>query len=236
MPPVTMQAISIILPDVSTQPYILGTETETIDDLVEHTSVEFPVEFKQEKQVHITATEVVPGLRATGAIVGGPFTIGEGVVAAPSGAVGVVVAQGATWIDILYVSGTFAATDTIAGAVSGAIINGALVLTVAVPGNLWCWIELSPVPSANSNYWAFPLPTSTVYWAAIGGGGGAIIPTAPYVEVSGLAGLPGTLVHTILLPWEIHSPWARLVVQTPIAAGLPNAYWVIQAMFSAKTP
>jgi len=166
--PSTPQVPSLILPDVTQQPYILGTETETIDDLVEHTSIEFPVEYLQEKEVHITATEVA--------------------------------------------------------------------LAAVVPGNLWCWVELSPVPSANNNYWPFPLPTSTAYWAAIGGGGGAIVPTVPHIEVSGLAGLLGTLTHTIILPWEIHSPWARLVMQTPIAAGLPNAYWVLQCMMSAKTP
>ena len=167
MPLITLQIPSIILPTVWT----LGTETETIDDLVEHTSIEVPVEYLQEKQVHITATEVA--------------------------------------------------------------------LAAVAPGNLWCWIELSPYPSANTigadSFWPLPLPTSTAYWAAIGGGGGAIIPTVPYLEVSGLAGAAGTLAHTIILPWEIHSPWARLVVQTPIAASLPNAYWVLQCLFSSKT-
>jgi len=166
--PVILQAQSIILPTVWT----IGTETETIDDLVEHTSVEFPTEFLHEKQVHITATEVA--------------------------------------------------------------------LAAVVPGSLWCWIELSPYPSANTegtwSYWPNPLGTSTAYWAAIGGGGGAILPTVPHIEVSGLAGLAGTLVHSIILPWEIHSPWARLVVQTPVAAALPNAFWVCQCMISAKTP
>ena len=169
--PIKIQAPGIILPDVSAQPYILGTETETIDDLVEHTSIEFAVDHLQEKEVHIVATEV-----ALGAV---------------------------------------------------------------VPGALWCWIELSPFPSANTvlpnSYWASPLPTSTAYWAAIGGGGGAIAPTTPYLEVSGLAGLPGTLVHTIILPWEIHSPWARLVVQMPVNATPLVGYWVIQSIISAKT-
>ena len=169
MSPVIKHAQSIILPDVSAQPYILQTETETIDDLVEHTSIEFPTEYLQEKAVHIYAQEVSLAL-------------------------------------------------------------------AAIPGTLWCWIELSPYPSANNNYWPFPNPTSTAYWAAIGGGGGAIIPTVPYLEVSGLAGLPGTLIHTIILPWEIHSPWARLVIQTPVAASLPNAFWILQCMISAKTP
>lgn len=165
MPAVIVQVPSIILPTV----WVLGTETEDIDDLVEHTSLEFPVKHLQEKQIHIAATEVA-------------------------------------------------------------------LAPAAIPGNLWCWVELSPYPSANSTYWPVPLPTTTAYWAAIGGGGGAIVPTAPYIEVSGLAGAAGTLAHTILLPWEIHSPWARVILQTPVAAALPNAYWTVQVLFSAKTP
>lgn len=162
--PVILQVPAIILPTVWT----LGTETETIGDIVEHTSIEFPTEYLQEKLIHIFATEVAE---------------------APA----------------------------------------------AVPGPLWCWVELSPYPSANSNYWPVPLPTATAYWAAIGGGGGAIVPTVPYIEVSGLGGAPGALVHTILLPWDIHSVWARLVIQTPVSPFLPAAYWEIQAMISAKT-
>ncbi|GAI49757.1 unnamed protein product, partial [marine sediment metagenome] len=185
------------------------------------------------KIVHIYAQEIVPGLRATGFIVG-VFVVNEPVVAVPSGATGLVAAVGANFIDIIYGAGTFAVTDTIAGVMSGAIIDGGLALAVGVPGNLQCWIELSPYPSANNNYWPFPNPTTTLYWAAIGGGGGAIVPTVPFVEVSGLAGLPGTLIHTIILPWAIHSPFARLVIQTPIAADLPNAYWICQAILSGK--
>lgn len=169
--PTTLQIPSIIIPQV----HPLGTETEEIDDIAEHTSLEFAIEFLQEKEIHITATEVA-------------------------------------------------------------------LAPAAVPGNLWCWVELSPYPSANTDfpgretYWETPLPTSTAYWAAIGGGGGAIAPIAPLIEASGLGGAAGTLVHTILLPWAIHSAWARLVMQTPVAAALPNAYWVVQAMISAKTP
>lgn len=162
--PVIIQVPAIILPTSWT----LGIETEDMTDLAEHTSQEFPVEYLQNKTIHIFATEVA-------------------------------------------------------------------LAPAAVPGALWCWVELSPFPSINSNYWPVPLPTSTAYWAAIGGGGGAIAPTAPLIEVSGLAGLPGTLVHTMILPWDIHSVWARLVVQTPVAAALPAAYWVVQAMISAKT-
>lgn len=155
-----LQVQSIILPQV----WVLGTETEDIDDLVTHPSIDVvEVEHLQEKQVHILATEVV---------------------------------------------------------------------TAGVPGNLLCWIELSPVPST----------TSTAFWAAIGGGGGPldpatglpyIPPTVPLVEVA--TGVDGTL-HTILLPWEIHSPCARLVVQTPVSANIATATWTVQARFSAKGP
>jgi hypothetical protein len=165
-----LQIPSIILPTV----WSVGTETETIDDIVVHTSIEFPVEFLQDKEIHITATEVA--------------------------------------------------------------------LAPVVPGNLWCWIEVSPYPTANTTYWPEPYPVSANYWVALGGGGGVswatlgvLPPVAPYVEVSGLGGAAGVLVHTIALPWVIHSQWARIVMQTPVAAALPNAYWVVQAMASAKT-
>jgi len=148
----------IILPTV----VVLGTEVETINDLVEHTSREFPVDYLQEKMVHIIATEVV-------------------------------------------------------------VVPG-------VPGNLNCWIELSPVPSANNLMWPAPLPFNPASWGAIGGGGGALAPTAPVVEVA--AGVNAT-VHNILIPWAIHSAWARLVIQTPVSATPLTAFWLIQALFSA---
>lgn len=158
MPPPSIQIPSIVLPQV----WVTGNETEDIDDLVTHPSIDFEVNYLQEKVVEITATEVV-----------------------------------------------------VAG----------------VPGNLLCWIELSPVPST----------TSTAYWSAIGGGGGPldpatglpyIPPVAPLIEVA--LGVNLT-VHTMILPWAIHSRWARLVIQTPVAAALPNAYWVVQAQVSGKT-
>ena len=222
MSPATLQVPSIILPTV----WSIGTETETVADLLEHTSIEVPVEFLQEKQVHIFATEVG---RAIGVIVGGPFMVGEAIVGVPSGATGLVMAQGANWIEIFNIAGVFAVGDVITGVVSGAFINGGLAF--AVPGNLWCWVELSPYPSANSTYWAWPLPTTTAYWAAIGGGGGFLAPTAPLIEVG--TGING-VVHSILIPWTQHSAWARLIIQTPVAAALPNALWLVQAIFSAK--
>lgn len=154
-----IQVPSIILPTVSP----LGTETETINDLLEHTSIEFPVEYLQEKEIHIVATEVV---------------------------------------------------------------------VVGVPGNLLCWVELSPVPSANSLYWPAPLGVSTAYWAAIGGGGGALVPTVPLIEVA--TGVTAT-VHSILMPWAIHSAWARVVLQTPVSATPLTAFWLCQVILSAKS-
>ena len=156
---VIVQAPSYILPTV----VVLGTETETINDLLEHTSIEFPVEYIQEKEIHIIATEVI-----------------------------------------------------VAG----------------VPGNLQCWVELSPVPSINNLMWPAPLPATAAYWAAIGGGGGAIVPTAPLIEVA--TGVTAT-VHSILIPWAIHSPWARLVVQTPVAATPLTAFWIVQAIVSGAS-
>ena len=150
----------VILPRV----VILGTERETVNDLVEHTSIEFPVEYLQEKEIHILAAEV--------AMFGG------------------------------------------------------------VPGNLQCWVELSPVPTANNLMWPAPLPAVATYWAAIGGGGGAIAPIAPLVEVA--AGVTGT-VHSILIPWAIHSAWARLVIQTPVVATPATAFWIVQAIFSGAS-
>jgi len=154
-----IQAPWIILPTR----VILGTEVETINDLVEHTSIEFPVEYLQEKMVQIIATEVV---------------------------------------------------------------------VFGVPGNLQCWIELSPIPSANNLMWPAPLPFNPAAWGAIGGGGGISLPaTSPVIEVA--TGVTAT-VHTILIPWTVHSAWARLVVQTSIPN--PTAVWILQAIFSAKTP
>lgn len=97
------------------------------------------------------------------------------------------------------------------------------VLTAGVPGNLWCWIELSP--------WSSTI--STAFWAAIGGGGGALVPVAPVIEVA--TGVNGT-VHSILIPWAIHSSWARVVIQTPVSAAIATATWDVQVMVDAKGP
>lgn len=169
-----IQTSSLILPTS----YAAGTgtlaSTETVADLVVHTSVEFDVKTLQEKTVHILATEVA-------------------------------------------------------------------VAAVAA-GNLWCWVEVSPYPSANNNLWAWPLPASTAFWSALAGGGGGfswatlglLPPIAPHIEVTGLGGAAGALVHAITLSWAVQQPWARVVIQTPISANLPNAYWVCQVLVSAK--
>ncbi len=145
-------------------PRLVALGIETVNDLVEHTSIEFPVAYLQEREIHIIATEVI--------------------------------------------------------------------LAAGIPGPLNCWVELSPWPSLNNLMWPAPLPISATYWAAIGGGGGALAPIAPLVEVG--TGVPNT-VHSILIPWAIHSAWARLVIQTPVAAALPMASWIVQAIVSGKT-
>lgn len=216
-----VQRPSVILPAIPDWLQFTGTETEAIDDLLEHTSIEFSeVKYLQEKQIHITATEVI-AVVLNGAIVGGPFIIGEAVVGATSGAVGVVIAQGATWITVANSVGVFIAADVVAGVTSGAFINGGLVVVSGTPGNLWCWVELSPYPTTTTN----------LYWSAIGGGGGFMVPTAPHIEVGTGISLA---IHTIILPWAIHSEWARLVIQTPVAADLPGAYWAVQAIISGR--
>lgn len=154
-----IQAPSIILPRLAP----LWTETETVADLIEHISIEFPVDYLQEKEIHIVATEVV-----------------------------------------------------VAG----------------VPGALNCWVELSPFPSVNNLMWPLPLPATAVYWAAIGGGGGAMAPVAPVVEAA--TGVHAT-VHSILIPWAIHSAWARLIIQTPVSATPATAFWIVQAVFSGAS-
>lgn len=171
-----IQAPSLILPTS----YAAGTgslaSTETIADLVVHTSVEVDLNSIQEKTVHILATEVA--------------------------------------------------------------------LAAVVAGNLWCWVETSPYPTANNNMWPWNLPTSTGFWTATPGGGGGVAwavggvlpPAAPHVEVSGLGGAAGTLTHAISLSWTANQPWARVVLQTPVAAALPNAWWVCQVIISGKTP
>lgn len=103
-------------------------------------------------------------------------------------------------------------------------------VAAGVPGNLWCWVELSPVPSTSS----------FAHWAAIGGGGNVnpatllpyIVPVVPVIEVAtGVNGTP----HGIILNWVVHSAYARIVLQTPVAAGLPNAYWQVQVRIAGKT-
>jgi len=137
---------SIILPTV----WVLGTETETVADALEHISLEIDISYLQEKTIQIVATEVV-----------------------------------------------------VAGA----------------PGNLWIWVELSP----------YLTPTSAAYWAAIGGGGGALAPVAPLIEVGTGVNLT---IHSIIIPWAIYSPFARLVVQTPVPGAA--AFWLVQAIASGK--
>lgn len=143
----SIQTPSLILPAT----WSLLTAVELVADALEHTSIEVPTLYLQEKIVHVYAQEV---------------------------------------------------------------------LSAGVPGNLWVWVELSPYES----------PDATAYWAAIGGGGGALAPVAPTVLVA--TGVNGT-EHTAILPWTIHSEWARVVVQTPVP-GPATAIWAVQVYISGK--
>lgn len=143
-----IQVPSIILPTV----WHLGTETEIIADLVEHTSIDVPVKALTDKLVYVIATEII---------------------------------------------------------------------TAGVPGPLWLWVEVSPIAST----------TSAAFYAAIGGGGGALPPLAPVREApTGVT----TTVHNLLLPWGIHSEYARVVAQTPVAATPLTAFWAVQVLVAAK--
>jgi len=96
------------------------------------------------------------------------------------------------------------------------------VVAAGVPGNLQCWVELSPFPST----------TSPAYWSAVGGGGGAVVPTAPLI-IAG-TGVNGA-VHTETIGWVLSSQWARVVVHTPVSAALATAWWVVQVWLGGKS-
>jgi len=108
------------------------------------------------------------------------------------------------------------------------------VVNVGAPGPLNVWVELSPYPTLNNNMWPAPLPATGLMWHAIGGGGGALPPVAPLVIVGG--GAPGLTIHTEGLAWVQHSEWCRIVVQTPVNAGLPADFWMVQVWFHGKGP
>lgn len=95
------------------------------------------------------------------------------------------------------------------------------IVVVGVPGPLWAWVELSPVPTT----------TSGAYWNAIGGGGGTLAPLAPVIIAPTGVNLT---VHTFSIPWTMHSPYARLRIQTPVAATPTTAFWTVQAIVSGK--
>lgn len=97
-------------------------------------------------------------------------------------------------------------------------------IAVGALGPLLVWVETSPVSSV----------TATAYWAAIGGGGGAIAPTAPLIIAP--TNVTGT-AHTELLAWGFHSSYCRVVVQCPVNAGLANPdFWQVQIVLGGKTP
>ncbi len=146
----SVQIPSLILP----YPWILGTETELINDLLAHTSVEFPND----------------------------DTVG---------------------MQLEYKTACIMAVEVVAA---------------GVPGVLNWWVELGPYLSA----------TPPAFWAAIGGGGGALPPTVPFTIVPG--GVLGR-VHTQMIPWTMYMPYARVVVQTPVAATPATDYWAVQVLF-----
>jgi hypothetical protein len=141
-------------------------------------------------------------------------------------------------------TGTLASTETIADALEhtsselyigdihekNAQIMATEVVAAGIPGPLNCWVELSPWPSANNTLWPAPLPTSTLFWAALGGGGGALAPTAPYVEVGTGVNLTP---HGLMIPFNEYSYWMRVVVQTPVVVA--TAYWVVQVIISGNS-
>ncbi len=96
------------------------------------------------------------------------------------------------------------------------------IVIFGVTGPLWAWVEVSPYPSS----------VSAAYWAAIGGGGGTLAPLAPTIIAPTGVNLT---THTFILPWNIHTPYARLVIQTPVAAAPATAFWTVQAMVSGKS-
>lgn len=99
------------------------------------------------------------------------------------------------------------------------------VTVVVLAAPIWCWVELSPVPST----------ISAAYWSAIGGGGGywGYPPLAPNIIIgTGTADAP---TRMIAIPWTMHSNFARVVIQTPVAPNIPLDYWLVQAIFAGKT-
>jgi hypothetical protein len=97
------------------------------------------------------------------------------------------------------------------------------IVAGGVPGNLWIWIELSPVAST----------TSASHWSAVGGGGGQNPATAPTILIA--TGVDHRIT-TAILPWNIHSVYARVVVQTPVSALPATNYWNVQAYICGQKP
>ena len=96
-----------------------------------------------------------------------------------------------------------------------------VVLAPGVPGNLLIWIEESPYPST----------LTAAYWGSPGGGGGAFPPVVLDTIVG--TGVNGA-IHAFPIHWGGHTPYCRIVVQTPVAAALPVAFWAVQVLFAGK--
>ena len=89
------------------------------------------------------------------------------------------------------------------------------VVIAGAPGNLNFTLQTSPYPTASS----------VAYFATIGGGPAVtMVPT----------GVHGT-VHAATFSWVAHSPFARMVVQMPVAAAPLTAYFVVQVLFCGKS-
>ncbi len=104
------------------------------------------------------------------------------------------------------------------------------IVAAVAPGPLTVWIELSPYPTLNNLEAPAPNVATGVYWAAIGGGGGALAPTAPLTIVG--TGVNAT-IHTELMAWTMHSEWARVIVQTPIPVA--GESWAVQVYLTGKS-
>jgi hypothetical protein len=102
------------------------------------------------------------------------------------------------------------------------------VISTGIPGSLWCWVELSPVSSADTRW-------TDAYYAAVGGGGGRINPAtkvpyiSPYTPIVIVPEIVNNRMHSVMLAWDVPSKYARLAVLVPVAPAPATAYWEVQA-------
>lgn len=106
------------------------------------------------------------------------------------------------------------------------------------PGTLHVWVETCYFADTTAvvNGIQTAGPPTWSYFTAIGGGGGPPfrVPLVPVVVVPELIA-DGQNLHTIVIPWNMHSKWARLCVQL-VAAGAGNGgYWTVLGLFSGRS-